>query len=68
MAGIKEKRPAVERVKPPGVIIKVGNPIVGWLPHSRLHGLVDEHLMLLRFRGLHLLSTFPQLQSSRSPG
>lgn len=51
MAETKEYRPAVERVKPPEAIIKVGNPIFGWLLRSRLHGLVDEHLMLLRFRG-----------------
>ena len=51
MAETKERRPAVERVKPPEAIIKVGNPIFGWLLRSRLHGLVDEHLMLMRFQG-----------------
>ena len=47
----REKRPAVERIRPPEAIIKVGNPIFDWLLRSRLHGLVDEHFMLLRFRG-----------------
>jgi hypothetical protein len=51
MARITEKRPAVERAKPPEAMVKVGNPIFGWLLRSPLHGLVDEHLMLLRFRG-----------------
>ena len=51
MAETKEKRPAVERVKPPEAIIRAGNPIFDWLLRSRLHGLVDEHFMLLRFRG-----------------
>jgi glyoxylase-like metal-dependent hydrolase (beta-lactamase superfamily II) len=51
MAQTTENRPAVERVKPPEAIIKVGNPIFGWLLRSRLHGLADEHLMLVRFRG-----------------
>jgi hypothetical protein len=51
MAETEEKRPAVERIKPPEAIIKVGNPIFGWLLRSRLHGFVDEHLMLMRFRG-----------------
>jgi hypothetical protein len=51
MAEPKEKRPAVERVEPPEAIIKAGNPIFDWLLRSRLHGLVDEHFMLLRFRG-----------------
>src|SRR3712207_1238143 len=51
MARITEKRPAVERTKPPETMVKVGNPIFGWLLRSPLHGLVDEHLMLLRFRG-----------------
>jgi glyoxylase-like metal-dependent hydrolase (beta-lactamase superfamily II) len=51
MAETKKKPPAVERVKPPEAIIKVGNPIFGWLLRSPLHGLVDEHLMLVRFRG-----------------
>jgi F420H(2)-dependent quinone reductase len=50
MAEAKEKRPAVERAKPPEAMVKVGNPIFGWLLHSPLHGLVDEHLML-HFRG-----------------
>ena len=47
----REKRPAVERIRPPEAIIKVGNPIFDWLLRSRLHGLVDEHFMLVRFRG-----------------
>jgi glyoxylase-like metal-dependent hydrolase (beta-lactamase superfamily II) len=51
MAKTKEKRPAVERIKPPETVINVGNPVFGWLLRSRLHGLVDEHLMLVRFRG-----------------
>ena len=51
MAGTTEKRPAVERAKPPEMMAKVGNPIFGWLLRSPLHGLVDEHLMLLHFRG-----------------
>ena len=51
MAETKDRRPAVERVKPPEAIIKVGNPIFGWLLRSRLHGLVDGHLMLMRFQG-----------------
>jgi glyoxylase-like metal-dependent hydrolase (beta-lactamase superfamily II) len=51
MAESKESRPAIERIIPPKAIITVGNPIFGWLLRSRLHGLVDEHHMLLRFRG-----------------
>ncbi len=51
MAETMLKLPAVEGIKPPEAIIKVGNPIFGWLLRSPLHGLVDEHLMLLRFRG-----------------
>jgi hypothetical protein len=42
---------AVERVKPPEAMVKVANPIMRWLLESPLHGLVDKHLMLLRFRG-----------------
>ena len=52
MAELKEKRPAVERVKPPEAIIKVGNPIFASLLSSRLHGLLDGHPMLMRFQGL----------------
>ena len=51
MAETAQKRPVFERVKPPEALIKVSNPIVGWLLRSRLRGLVDEHLMLLRLRG-----------------
>src|SRR4051812_35208921 len=51
MAEPKEKRPVVERVKPPEALIKVGNPIFDRLLRSRLHGLIDQHFMLLRFRG-----------------
>lgn len=51
MAETTEGRPAVERMKPPEALVKVGNPIFGWLLRSPLHGLVDEHLMLLHFRG-----------------
>ncbi len=43
--------PAVERVIPPKAMISIANPIFRRLLRSPLHGLVDEHLMLLRFRG-----------------
>ncbi|MBA2714972.1 MAG: nitroreductase family deazaflavin-dependent oxidoreductase [Rubrobacteraceae bacterium] len=46
-----DQRPAVERVKPPETIIRIANPIFGWILISPLHGLVDEHLLLLHFRG-----------------
>ena len=45
------QRPAVERVRPPEAVIRVANPIMRWLLGSPLHGLVDKHSMLLRFRG-----------------
>jgi glyoxylase-like metal-dependent hydrolase (beta-lactamase superfamily II) len=51
MAESKESRPAIERIIPPKAIITVSKPIFGWLLRSRLHGLADEHFMLLRFRG-----------------
>ncbi|MDQ3863275.1 MAG: MBL fold metallo-hydrolase [Actinomycetota bacterium] len=51
MAETREQRPAVERVKPPEAMINVANPIMYWLLRSPLHGLVDEHLMVLHFRG-----------------
>ena len=44
-------RPAVERVIPPKAMISIANPLFGRLLRSPLHGLVDEHLMLLHFRG-----------------
>ena len=44
-------RPAVERVKPPDAMVRVANPVFGWILKSPLHGLVDEHLLLLHFRG-----------------
>ena len=43
--------PAVERVKPPEAMVRIANPIFGWILRSPLHGLVDEQLMLLHFRG-----------------
>jgi len=46
-----DQRPAVERVKPPEAMVKVANPIMRWLLESPLHGLVDNHIMLLHFRG-----------------
>ncbi len=46
-----DQRPAVERVKPPETMVKVANPVFGWILGSRLHGLVDKHLLLLHFRG-----------------
>ncbi len=51
MPGSDDKRPAVERVKPPETVIKIANPIFGRILRSPLHGLVDEHLLLLHFRG-----------------
>ena len=51
MPGSDDERPAVERVKPPEAVIKIVNPIFGRVLRSRLHGLVDEHLLLLHFRG-----------------
>jgi hypothetical protein len=51
MARTTEGGHAVERAMPPKALIRVGNPIFGWLLRSPLHGLVDEHLMLLHFRG-----------------
>jgi len=46
-----DQRPAVERVKPPEAMVRIANPIMRWLLGSPLHGLVDKHFMLLRFRG-----------------
>jgi hypothetical protein len=43
--------PAVERVIPPKAIIRIANPLFRWLLRGPLRGLVDEHLLLLRFRG-----------------
>jgi hypothetical protein len=51
MARAPDQRPAVERVKPPEAMIRIANPIFGWILRSPLHGLVDEQLMLLHFRG-----------------
>jgi hypothetical protein len=51
MPPTNDQRPAVEWVKPPEAVIKVANPIMRWLLGSPLHGLVDKHSMLLRFRG-----------------
>jgi hypothetical protein len=51
MLGSNDKRPAVERVKPPDAMIKIANPIMRWILGSPLHGLFDEHLLLLHFRG-----------------
>lgn len=51
MAERSDKRPAVERVKPPQTMIKIANPIMSRVLSSPLHGLVDEHLLLLHFRG-----------------
>ena len=46
-----DHRPAVERVKPPDALVRIANPVFGWILRSPLHGLVDEHLLLLHFRG-----------------
>ena len=47
-----EQRPAVERVKPPEAMIRIANPVFNRILRSPLlHGLVDEHLLLLHFRG-----------------
>jgi hypothetical protein len=43
--------PAVERVIPPKAVIRIANPLFRRLLRSPLRGLVDGHLMLLRFRG-----------------
>jgi hypothetical protein len=51
MPPTNDQRPAVERIMPPKVMVRVANPIMGWLLGSPLHGLVDKHIMLLRFRG-----------------
>ncbi len=51
MAQTTCQRYAVERVKPPETLIKVGNPIFSWLLRSPLRGLIGGHLMLLHFRG-----------------
>jgi hypothetical protein len=51
MAETTDQRYAVERVKPPEALIKVGNPVFSWLLRSPLRRLVGEHLMLLHFRG-----------------
>ncbi len=44
-------RPAVERVVPPKTMVSIANPLFARLLRSPLRGLVDGHLMLLRFRG-----------------
>ena len=41
----------MERVIPPKAMIRIANPLFRRLLRGPLHGLVDEHLMLLRFRG-----------------
>jgi hypothetical protein len=51
MAQTTGQRYAVERVKPPEALIKVGNPIFSWLLRSPLRGFIGGHLMLLHFRG-----------------
>jgi hypothetical protein len=51
MAETTDQRYAVERAKPPEALVKVGNPIFGWLLRSPLRGLIGQHLMLLHFRG-----------------
>ena len=51
MTRTDDQRPAVERVKPPEAMVRIANPIMRWLLGSPLHGLVDKHFMLLRFRG-----------------
>jgi len=51
MPRTNDQRPAVERVKPPGAMVRVANPVMRRLLGSPLHGLVDKHLMLLHFRG-----------------
>lgn len=51
MPATNDQRLAVERVKPPEAVMKIANPLFGWMLGSPLHGLVDEHLLLLHFRG-----------------
>ena len=52
MPKTSEQRPAVERVKPPEAMIRIANPVFNRILRSPLlHGLVDEHLLLLHFRG-----------------
>ncbi len=46
-----DQKPAVERVKPPEAMIRIANPVFSRILVSPLHGLVDEHLLLLHFRG-----------------
>jgi len=51
MPPTEDQRPAVERVRPPKAMIKIANPIMRRILGSPLHGLVDEHLLLLHYRG-----------------
>lgn len=51
MTRSNDQRPAVERVKPPEAMIRIANPIFDRMLRSPLHGLVDENLLLLHFRG-----------------
>lgn len=54
-----DTRPAVERMKPPEGLWKfVVNPIMRGVLRSPLHGLVDDRLMLLTYRGRRTGETY----------
>jgi hypothetical protein len=42
---------AVERVQPPGWLMRLVNPVTRWLLESRLHSRVSGALLLLHYRG-----------------
>ncbi len=44
-------RPAVERVTPPLLLVKLANPVMRRLLASPLHGVVSAQLLLLHFTG-----------------
>jgi F420H(2)-dependent quinone reductase len=44
-------RPAVERVRPPLLLVRLANPVMRWLLASPLHAAVSSQLLLLHFTG-----------------
>lgn len=47
----RDRRPAVERVRPPAVLLRIANPVVRRVLTSPFHALLDRHLAVLRYTG-----------------
>jgi len=48
--GVKQSS-AVTQIRPPRVLVRIGNPVVRMLLRSPLHGLADSSVLLLRVTG-----------------